>query len=438
MMRGYRSPKTKLALQGSVALAVLCVAAMAPAHAEDAAAPVSPYKFSALVDAGIYGNTNAGSVNAGQLFTDKHDQLVLNQFLMTAQRDLDPKAEGFDWGFKVQAMYGTDARYTHFLGMFDHNTTDRNQVDITEANLLGHLPVLTEGGVDVKLGAYSTPMGYEVIQANSNPLYSHSYIFNYGLPLKHTGVLTNTHLNPTWDIYLGVDSGVNTTYGQRGDNNGRMAGMVGFGLNNLMDGKLTVLALSHFGPEGAEARLDQTGGNAQASHYGKYINDITATYKPNDEWTWVTEVNYVRDDNPAINAKAFGLAQYGIYQWNSWLSLIGRAELFADPQGQFVASYARNRDPVNAERGAPLDDTQTLNTTNAVARQGTTYGALTFGANIKLPDAPAYLDGTMIRPEVRWDRSMNGVNAFNYGADRIARDAGQVSAGIDLVMPITF
>ena len=436
MIRGYRTETTKLALLGSAALVVLCSAAFTPALAEDAAAPVSPYKYSALIDGGFYGNTNSGSVNAGQLFTDKHDQVVLNQFLLTGQRDLDPKAEGFDWGFKAQGMYGADARYTHFIGMFDHNMTDRNQFDITEANLLAHLPVLTEGGIDAKVGAYSTPMGYEVIQANSNPLYSHSYIFNYALPLKHTGALTVTHVNPIVDVYLGADSGLNTTYTQRGNPNGHMSGMAGLNLT-LLDSKLTVLGLSHFGPATAETRLDQPNGNVMASHHGRYINDITATYKPDDVWTWVTEVNYTRDDQ--LNATAAGLAQYGIYQMNSWLSLIGRAEVFADPQSQFVASYARNRDPVNAERGATLDDSVgTLSVNNTTNRKGSTYGAMTFGANIKLPDAPAALDGSMLRPEVRFDRSLDGVNSFNYGSNGKAQDVGQVSAGLDLIIPITF
>ena len=101
----------------------------------------------------------------------------------------------------------------------------------------------------------------------------------------------------------------------------------------------------------------------------------------------------------------------------------------------FVASFQGNRDPVNAERGAPLDYGASLAVPN---RQSVTYGALTFGANIKMPEAPAMLDGTMIRPELRWDRSMSGVNAFNYGSDGIARDKGQISAGIDLVMPASF
>ena len=316
MMRGNLQPNNRKAmLCSTVAAAVLCAtAAFAPAHADDAAPAADPsaLKFSGLIDTGVYANTNSGSVNPGHLFTDKHDKVVLNQAMLTAEKDLDPKATGYDWGFKAQGFYGTDARYTHFIGLFDHNTNDRMQFDITEANLLAHTPWLTQGGIDIKVGAYSTPIGYEVIQASSNPLYSHSYIFNYGLPLKHTGALTTTHVNDMLDVWLGVDSGINTTYTQRGQTNGRVSGIAGLGFNNLLDGKLTILALSHFGPTDAEARIDQTNGNVKASHYGKYINDVVLTYKPDDLWTWVTEVNFTKDD--LLSARAFGLAQYGTYQ----------------------------------------------------------------------------------------------------------------------------
>ena len=57
-------------------------------------------------------------------------------------------------------MYGSDARYTQFLGELNRvDPDDRNQFDVVEANVLFHLPVLTAGGVDLKAGQYPTPLG---------------------------------------------------------------------------------------------------------------------------------------------------------------------------------------------------------------------------------------------------------------------------------------
>src|SRR5947207_15441082 len=103
------------------------------------------------VETGFTGNIDApkDNQNFGRLFDDRSNELVLNQAVITAERVLDPKV-GFDWGFKLQLMAGTDARYIHSLGLRNHRMgTGLYQVDVPEAYLSLHLPVLTEGGVDV-------------------------------------------------------------------------------------------------------------------------------------------------------------------------------------------------------------------------------------------------------------------------------------------------
>src|SRR5579859_5213329 len=108
-------------LRASAAIALLSGTA---ARADEAAAPAEPaafwdsFTFGAEAEIGITGNPsdNKSGVNFGQLFTDKENELLLNQLSLSAARPVDPKATGFDWGFKLEGLYGTDARYTHFLG----------------------------------------------------------------------------------------------------------------------------------------------------------------------------------------------------------------------------------------------------------------------------------------------------------------------------------
>ena len=141
------------------------------------------------------------------------------------ERDTDPKATSYDFGFKLQGMYGSDARIIHTLGVFDHAIADRNQIDVVEANVTAHTPWLSDGGMDFKGGIYPTPLGFEVINPSLNPFYSHSYIFNYGLPFKHLGLLATWHATPMFDFYLGIDTGTNTSIGNGGgDNNHRPGG----------------------------------------------------------------------------------------------------------------------------------------------------------------------------------------------------------------------
>ena len=316
---------------------------------------IGPIKLSAQFDAGFMANPlrpNDG-LNFGQLFTDHANQASINQILLTANKPLDPKDPDYQWGFKVQFMYGSDARYTQFLGELNRVDPDqRYQLDVVEANVQAHLPWLTEGGIDLKVGQYPTPLGYETIDPSTNPFYSHSYIFQFGLPFKHTGALTVTHVNSMLDVYGGIDTGTNTTFGPLGDNNGAVGGIGGFALN-LMEGNLTILALTHFGPEQATRLLSPLGVNANGSW--RYFNDVLVTYKATDKLTLVTEFNWVRDGFGATGkpANGFGAAQYAAYALTDTLTLNGRAEYWRDDHNFFVASFPANNSFVQLQQGLP-------------------------------------------------------------------------------------
>jgi hypothetical protein len=245
----------------------------------------------------------ADGLNFGHLFTDHANQFQLNQVLLTAQKPLDPKNPDYQWGFKVQFMYGSDARYTQFLGELNRvDPNARYQFDVVEANVQAHLPWLTEGGVDLKAGQYPTPVGYETIDPSTNLFYSYFYIFQFGLPSKHTGA--------------------NTTWGPLGENNGAIGGI---GLN-LMDGNLRILALTHFGPEEATRLLSPLGVDANGQR--RYFTDVIVTWKTSDALTLVTEGNLVRDGYGAAgrSVNGFGVAQYASYALTETVALNGRVE----------------------------------------------------------------------------------------------------------------
>jgi hypothetical protein len=372
-------------------------------------------KFSGHIEAGVTLNTDspASGVTFGQLFTDRSDQPILNQALFAVERALDPKNSEFDIGFKLQGMYGADARYIHFLGEFDKAVSDRNQFDVVEANVTAHLPVLTAGGIDVKVGQYPTPLGAEVIDAAGNALYSHSYIFNFGLPFKHTGAMATVHATDMIDLWGGVDSGVNTSLGG-GDNNDAAAFLAGFGLN-LMDGNLTILALGHFGPENGTGSLNA---GLPVDRGLREFYDVVVTWKATDKLTSITEFNVVHDD--LFHASAEGVATYLAYTLNDRFTLQGRAEVFADNQGFFVFAFPNSLDFVNSEYGNP---NHSFNFGHA------TYGEITLGVTYK-PGLPKPFDGFVIRPELRGDDILGGNNAFQDG-----RKSSRITLATDFILP---
>jgi len=371
--------------------------------------PEPRFKLYGWIEAGFTGNTNAPDdrTNFGHLFTDRANEPMLNQAVITAERALDSSATGFDWGFKFQFMYGSDARYIHSLGVLDLTTRDIIQPDIVEAYGNLHLPVFTAGGVDVKFGKFVTLEGAETIDPRTNVFYSHTYIFNFGIPFNNTGIQTVLHATKWLDIYAGINRGVNVSID---DNNKSVAFEGGIGLN-LLDGNLTVLGVTHAGPE-----------DPHNNHDWRYLNDVTATWKITKALTSITDLNYIYDSF-GNGQNGYGVAQYLTYAINDWLIAGVRAEFWRDEEGFFVAQFASQNDFIHLERG----DTFTPDI-RTVGGGHTTYGELTAGVTIK-PPVPKPLAGLMIRPEVRWDHAFTNTHPF---IDSQKRD--QVTIGLDAII----
>ena len=399
----------------AVAAAAASLGSVGGAFAADAAAAPAAWsdtvKLSGWVEAGGTFNAEQKSpmVNFGHLFTDKTDRILLNQVGVTLERPIDNKSATTDFGFKLQGMYGSDARYTHFLNLWD-KSKDTNQFDLVEANVQAHLPIFTPGGMDVKVGSFVTLEGWEVIPAAGNNFYSKSYVFNFGIPLKHTGLMTITHVNPKFDLYLGVTAGVNTLPFDK-DNNDSAAFHGGFGLN--LD-KVTILATTSIGPENPNGTA-----GIRPNHDLRYLNDVVVIWKVNDKLTAITDANYIKDD--AFKVSGGGLAQYLTYTVNDAWSVTGRAEVWRDGSGFFVCGFPRNDDFARLQKGQ----------TNASFCGGsTTYGEVTFGATYK-PPIEGPFKGTMLRPELRIDHSLNGTSPYAGGTKK-----SQVTFGMDLVIPV--
>ncbi|MEI6351718.1 MAG: porin [Verrucomicrobiota bacterium] len=399
--------RNSLLALGSCALATAAYGGTTVTDQKETEAPEPRFKIYGWVEGGFAGNFESprDNQNFGRLFDDRANEPLLNQAVITLERTLDPKATGFDWGFKVQGLFGSDARFIHSLGIFDDTMkSSLYQPDLVEAYLNFHFPVLTEGGIDMKLGKFVTLEGAETIDPRTNVFYSHSYIFNFGIPFNHTGALATIHANKTVDLMFGITRGVNTSVD---DNNSSMAFHGGFGLT-FCDGKLVILGSAHIGPETPH---DNT--------HWRYLSDITATWKITDKLTAITDLNYIHDD--LADADGGGGAQYLTYAINDWLTAGIRAEIWRDAAGFYVTQFADPHDPMRGLRGEPFVDPRT------VGGGRTTYGELTVGLTFR-PNVPKPLTGLMIRPEFRCDRSLNNTHPFNDSSDRT-----MLTAGVDVI-----
>ena len=82
--------------------------------------PEPRFKIYGWIDSGITFNPGSpdDNQNFGRLFDDRSNEPLLNQAVITFERALAPEPGKFDWGFKFQFTYGSDARFIHSLGLF--------------------------------------------------------------------------------------------------------------------------------------------------------------------------------------------------------------------------------------------------------------------------------------------------------------------------------
>lgn len=412
-------------------------------------------------------------LNFGHYYTDRANTPQFNQGSLIIQRPLNPDRNSLDFGFKFQGVIGTDVRYSQFLGETEYLIPSRTQLGVLEANALVHLPILTKGGMDVKIGQFFTYNGAEVFSAKDNIFYTHSYSYNFG-PFFHTGVMTQTQVNDWLNVYVGMTTGLDTTIGWPGDNNNSPSLHGGFSAA-LFDGDLTITAITHSGPENPSSKdplhvgypLGVIGGIPAAcacapSSTWRYYNNVVLQWKAAEDLTFGADISFYREDgwntasitglstnvlnalgaiygfDPAVipkrakGANAYGVAHYATYKFNDLIKVSSRIEFWRDANNFFAMAFPGYFDSVNALHGfyAP-------SVISRPAGQGTSYFAMTLGATIapKFEEVP-YLSGLILRPEIRWDTAVNGVSPF-FGPDASHPRRSQTLISMDVILPFS-
>ena len=111
------------------------------------------------LDAGYtYASTGHGLLTVEPRENRFGNEFLLNQAAIVLDKPLDPNQLSF--GFNATFYAGADAALLRPEGGF--TTTDpRFGADFRQLYVSAHLPVLTEGGVDVRAGRMGTIIGYE-------------------------------------------------------------------------------------------------------------------------------------------------------------------------------------------------------------------------------------------------------------------------------------
>jgi hypothetical protein len=249
--------------------------------------------------------------NDALAFNDHGGRANLHQQWLWLERALSGDPDTWDWGFRMDFMYGTDAAKTQSFGGngFDNSPNwDRGGgYGFAMPQLYGEIG---RGDLSVQFGHFYTYVGYEVVPAPMNFFYSHALAMFNSEPFTQTGELAKYNLTEDLQLLGGWTLGWDTGFERVNDGSNWLGGFI-----YSVSDELKVTYVSTAGNFGAIGRdgYEQT-----------LLFDLSLT----DKLNYVLETDYkhvkeTQDDD-------IGITNYLIYSLNDCWGFGGRMEWWKD------------------------------------------------------------------------------------------------------------
>ncbi len=384
---------------------------------------------SGFIEAGYTANFDhvAGTNNFGRIFdAENGNHIQLDQVDVSIAKainfsDAGFRKRGWDIGGRVEVLYGMDADVIHSNGLdFYHGNSyyasgqnpykPINQFDVDQAYVSLAMPLFDTGGVKVRLGKFVTPFGDETINPTTNPFYSHSFEFNYGIPLTHTGAVAYFSPNADWTFFGGAVLGWNQTFKATNNSPWGFLGGVNWTPQEAAFSGLTGTLNYYLGANDPNYPSSSYGDN---KHY-RSLTEVILAYTPPKatQWTFTSDsiwgydgagkTDYSAGGTPIGVSSTNWYAEEGVvsYTLNSYVTVNGRAEWYYDGN-----SFTVGGDLPAGTSGVSVN-----------------YGEFTIGATITPFPNSTWGKYLKLRPELREDVADKAV--FQGGA------AAGVSSGV--------
>jgi len=411
----------------------------------------SKLEFGGWIHGGATFNpSQAGGFNGPVIMAgDQANRFQLNQFNLFMRRPVASEGKAWDFGGRFDFMFGTDAVFTQAFGVptFDVNSGEplkRNNWDLNlccsstrtygialpQTYLEAYVPV--GNGLNVKLGHFYTPTGFETVAAPENFFYTRAYTLNVGEPYTHTGLLASYTVNKNWLILGGPITGSATGGWDGGWDKelGNWSGIGGFTWTS--DNKATTLHLS--GTYGETS--------TRSSEIWRFYN-IVLQHRITPKTLLVLHqvyghaggvlLNNPKYTNVTKDAEWYSFVAHLYYDLTDNLTVGVRGEWFRDRDGFRNPSPFRIAAATNIINGTAISYAGNL---NSVTITPADYYDVTVGLNwkaaktLKLKWDP--IKKLIIRPNIRYDR----VDAYQAAAYRpFAGNKDQILFSLDFLLP---
>jgi hypothetical protein len=363
-------------------------------------------KFYGYAQGGYMYDTTAPQPYAGPTFlgfNNLRNTPLLDKISINLERTVDPTKKMFDMGFRLEGIWGYDARFIHSNGLGD-TQTGRYQLDPLQAYVDIALPCLP---AKIRAGKWIELAGFEHFSANiygafgdpMRALYSYSYQFLYAEPGTQTGAYATYVFNPQLTVDLGFTEGWN----QSTRNTDHALDILGRVTYTPTDKTSIIFVMT----EGSEFPI-AVGHNLAASDRKDWWTalDLVVTHKMTDKLSLGLGVDFVNTPHlpgyPGHAKQWGGIAGYSSYTLNQYATINTRLEWYNDSSDGYSTG----------------------------ALMGANYFESTLGVALKPFAKDKILSQLIIRPEIRYDGSNNRV--FATGDNRPG-EKGELTMSADVL-----
>lgn len=270
--------------------------------------------------------------NGPVTWTDQSNQYQLNQFWLYAEKATDTSKKDWDFGGRVDLLYGTNARLTTESGL------ETRGLDSSGGTYGLALPQfyteIAYKKLKIKSGHFISPIGYFTVDTTQNFFNTIPYTYQWGEPFTHTGIMATYQFTDNFVASSGVTRGWDN-FG-RGNPNLGYLGTWGYTFKDKSN-LAQVIVWSH-----------EPNYNFQFTQ--RYYQSLVYTKPINDNWTYVGQSDFGTQTNATIEGKRanwYGVNQYLYYKVNDKWTWGVNGEWWRDEEGFRVAGFL----PGNAPSG---------------------------------------------------------------------------------------
>ncbi len=286
----------------------------------------SKIKFTGWIDLDYtYRSTGHGENNIAPVMNRFGDEFLARQLGLYIYKPLSKT--DWDWGFNALFIAGSDASFLGPTAGWYDNTNPRFGTQFTDLNVTAHIPILTEGGVDLKIGRQTTVLGPMGAIAWQRPLDSSDYAWFNMEEGRYTGVSANWIISKQLSWYNGIEIG---GWGVFYDNPARGVDYIGQ-INYWLDeeAKVTkVWATVLTGPTGFHSN-----GNTTTVELGVQHNYSKCLYQIVDFQATYSKAPLFFTPPPGYQERAYDVYTYLGYHLNANFDVTSRFEWYKDVDG---------------------------------------------------------------------------------------------------------